>query len=124
MSPMTQLRGATAALAALVWVQVACTTIIPKHVTATTASFDGGEQTSGVIGFNPDGTIAVTSHFRARYNALIALYGAAFAPPVTPDAGVQARGVLWAIDKQHFVYFETMNRWRKEGRPPAGQARP
>jgi hypothetical protein len=93
-------------------------TVAPRPLQSTAASFDGDQANSGFIGFGPDGAAYITSHARDRYNGLIALYGRRFVPALQPDAGVrpgQTNGT-WRIDAEHLADFARMNRWRKEGR--------
>jgi hypothetical protein len=88
-------------------------TVTPERVDAAYASFDGAQQNSGVITSTPTGYV-VTAHFRERYNALIATYAGEFNPPLKPDAGIAPIGEdRWLIDKQHMVYFLTMNALRR-----------
>lgn len=113
-------------LALLVMVVVlACTgctsteTVVPTAVHSGQASFDGGAQTSGILYAQGDGFV-VTASFRARYNALIDLYGAAFLPPLSRDAGLtQLSPSTWLIDAAHLERFLRMNTWRKSGRKPS-----
>jgi hypothetical protein len=103
-------------------------TVTPKQVHSSRPSLDGNAETSGVYAdpANPDkaattpaGDLVVSPHWRDRYNGLVLVYGGQFKPPLIVDAGIKPATNLWAVDRQHFRYFETMNRWRKEGRPPA-----
>ena len=90
-------------------------TVAPERVNATAPSFDGNEQTSGVISINPNGAV-VTDHFRFRYNALVSTYGKDFTPPLKADAGiiVITKG-RWLIDRQHLAQFLEMNAWHRAG---------
>ncbi len=91
-------------------------TVTPKKVSATVASFDGGAQNSGFLGYTTNGGV-LTPHAFERYNALSARYGTNFVPALTPAAGCAAfTNGTWLIDAQHEIYFKTMVRWRKEGR--------
>lgn len=94
-------------------------TVIPTIPTATQASFDGNAQTSGLIGFDAEGNGIITGHARDRYNALVGDYGAAFKPAVKADEGIAPIPATdtFTIDGQHLVYFATMTRWHREGRP-------
>ena len=96
-----------------------CTaTVVPQPVEATQASFDGSAQTSGVLLSTATGFV-VTSHFRERYNALIAVYGGDFAPPLKPDAGIAPIGEdRWLISKQAMVWMLEMSAWRRAGLKP------
>jgi len=95
-------------------------TVVPRLVESQQASFDGNEQNSGIITSTPSGFV-VTDHFRERYNALIATYGADFKPGLKPDSGIAPiGGGQWLISKQAMVDFLTMNSWRKAGLKPNG----
>jgi hypothetical protein len=96
-----------------------CTsTVIPRQVSDSQASFDGNAQNSGFLGFDTDGNGILTAHARDRYNGLVSIYGGRFSPPLTMDAGIRAAAGTntFTIDAEHLVKFATMNRWRKEGR--------
>ncbi len=95
----------------------ACTsTVTPRIVSNSFASWDGTNQNSGFIGYQPRGSGEITSHARDRYNELIAIFGSRFLPPLKPDAGLTATGTnTFLIDAQHLDYFATMNRWHKQG---------
>ena len=90
-------------------------TVTPDRVTSAAPSFDGNEQTSGVLSINPNGAV-VTDHFRYRYNGLIETYGHDFTPPLKADAGiiVITKG-RWLIDRQHLAQFLEMNAWHRAG---------
>lgn len=94
-------------------------TVTPRTVQSTQASWDGNKQNSGFIGFNPDGSARITSNARDRYNGLIKIYGASFVPPLRPDAGISpyfldpAAGD-YTIDAQHLEYFITLSDLKKE----------
>jgi len=94
------------------------TTVTPDVVHSTQASFDGGQQNSGIVMSTASGFV-VTDHFRQRHNALIAVYGGDFAPPLQPDHGIAPIGTdRWLISKQGMVDFLQMNAWRKAGLEP------
>lgn len=97
-----------------------CTTVIPKPApAAAVASFDGGEQNSGIVRVLPDGSFVVTAHLRDRYNALIALYGAQFVPALRTDAGLAPLpAAQWGMTPQTMVNFVTMVQWHRMARPP------
>jgi hypothetical protein len=93
-------------------------TVTPDRVTAAAPSFDGNEQTSGVLSLNANGAV-VTDHFRYRYNALVATYGQDFTPPLKGDAGFTAiTSSRWLIDRQHLSQFLEMNAWHRAGLKP------
>jgi hypothetical protein len=102
----------------LCFVFPACSTVVPKPVAPVAASFDGNDQTSGVLGSNANGFV-VTNHFRDRYNALVAIYGRDFAVPLTPDAGfVSIEDERWLVDRQHLAQFLEMQAWQRAGLKP------
>lgn len=113
---------------AILFVASGCTTTItPPRPKPTQASFDGGQQNSGYLGtvtnvFASQTNISarITLHARDRYNALIVDYGQYFKPPLKPGEGVSATSDpnVFLIDQEHLVKFLTLNRWRKEGKPP------
>ena len=93
-------------------------TVTPDRVTSAAPSFDGNEQTSGVLSINPNGAV-VTDHFRFRYNALVSTYGRDFTPPLKADAGLTAMTAgRWLIDRQHLSQFLEMNAWHRAGLKP------
>lgn len=101
-----------------IFIIVGCT-VTPKIVTDTTPSFDGTNQNSGFIAFDPNGYGIITPHARDRYNGLIEIYGKKFNPPLTFDAGIiKTCTNTFLIDPQHDVYARTMNRWKKSGVKP------
>ena len=101
------------ALASVLLTTGCATTVVPHPVPAAVASFDGNEQTSGVIGSTPSGFI-VTDNFRMRYNALIATYGSDLPTPATTDSGIARIGPdRWLIVKSRMVDFLEMNAWSR-----------
>ena len=96
----------------------ACSTVVPGPVAPEAASFDGNDQTSGILSSNANGFV-VTNHFHKRYNALVAVYGREFAVPLTPDAGlIQINATEWLIDRQHLAQFLEMQAWQRVGMRP------
>ena len=115
--------GCTALLiGAWLWLLLGCVaTTVPQPVEARQASFDDNVQNSGIILSTATGFV-VTGHFRERYNAMIAVYGGDFAPPLKPDAGIGPMGDdRWLISKQAMVSFIEMNTWRRAGLQPKKQ---
>lgn len=95
-----------------------CGTVVPKSVAAETASFDGNEQTSGILSSSPAGFV-VTGHFRDRYNALVKVYGHEFTVPLKRDEGVtRMDGGRWLIDREHMTKFLEMNALSRAGINP------
>lgn len=101
-------------LLALVGLSNGCTTVTPKIVHDDTPSFDGGAQTSGFLGYLPDGSGVISQHAADRYNSLIAKYGDRYTVPLKPNAGLTpyTNGTV-RIDAEHNVKAQEMNRWRK-----------
>jgi hypothetical protein len=111
--------GTGLVIAAWLFLLFGCvSTTVPQRVEASQASFDGGAQNSGIILSTATGFV-VTTHFRERYNAMIAVYGGDFVPPLKPDAGIAPIGEdRWLISKEGMVRFVEMNTWRKSGLNP------
>lgn len=101
------------------WLNQGCaTTVVPQPVEAREASFDGNEQTSGVLSATDAGFV-VTARFRERFNALAAIYGRAFTPPLVAEAGVtRVSEDRWLVSRQAMVQFLEMNSWRRAGLTP------
>ena len=99
---------------------VSCsTTVAPRSAFDTVASFDGGVQNSGFIGFADDGSGVITQHAKDRYNALVGIYGNKFLPVLVTDDGVRSHtNGTYLIDAEHLVKFGTMNQWRRDGVAP------
>ena len=97
-----------------------CTTVTPKAVNAAGASFDGNLPTSGILEDLPNGDRRITPHVKARYAALVAIYGKTYLPPLKPDEGVTPApdGINYLIDREHFVDFLDMNQKLKSGIKP------
>ena len=109
------------ALAAVIMIAVeaglflGCTsTVAPKPARDNVASWDGDAQNSGFIGYLPGGSGVITSHAKARYDALCAAYGSRFLPPLAAGPGLAETATnTWVIDAEHLEKFMLMNRWRK-----------
>ena len=104
----------------------ACTTIIPSTVNSNNASFDGNEQNSGIISTTMDG-FKVTTHFRDRYNALIAVYGDAkqsdgsplFTPALIKDFGLTSNvDGTYTMTKQAMVFMVQMSEMKRRAFKP------
>ena len=111
------LSSVTAVTLAVIFV-TACGTVAPKPAKSSQASFDQGGQNSGILASAaPDG-FWVTSHLVDRYNALIAIYGGKFAPPLTPYQGIYRTPtntfIMGNMAMEHFI---SMNRWHKQDAP-------
>lgn len=107
----------TLLLAVLIGQSSCTTTVTPKIVRDSTASFDGNAQNSGFLGYTEDGYGVITEKARKRYNALIKTYGKRYPVTLKPDAGLKAfTNGTWLIDNEHDVKATEMNLWRKSGR--------
>ena len=100
-----------------------CAPIQPAEVQAGEPSWDGATQNSGLVR-DVNTAMTVTTHWRDRYNAMIAIYGAQFAPAMTKDAGITV-GKDGTVSANHFarVRFYVMNTWRTSAmhQPPPPQ---
>lgn len=106
------------ALAALALLP-ACSTVTPSPAPVpAVASWDGAEQTSGIVGLQAGGLFLVTPHLRDRANALMAEYGREFAPALSVDSGLArvAGSDLWTMTPEAMANFATMAQWRRMGR--------
>lgn len=102
---------------AAVLVQPACTsTVTPDQVGSSQASFDEGQQTSGVIRLTATGAV-ITKRAVARYNALAEIYGRAWLPAIAPGYGLTDLGDgTWLITNDALEKFIVMSEWRRMGR--------
>ena len=92
-------------------------TIAPKENTPKAVAYIGNSQNAGVLGFEPDGSVIITSAKRDEYNSLIDSYGTRFTPPLAHDAGLRSNGPdsSWLIDREHVVKFSVMRSWQRRG---------
>lgn len=102
-------------IAAVLLVSGCTSTVTPKAVKESQASFDGNAQNSGFLGWtNHFGVI--TAHAHERYQQLIATYGNRFEPKLAGDAGTTAfTNGTYLIDKEHLVDFGEMELWKRSG---------
>ena len=93
-------------------------TVTPAPVESRQASVDQGAENSGVLALVPGGAL-ITPRARDRYNALVAIYGREFLPPLVADQGVtrEADG-NFRITNEALQKFILMNAWRRMGREP------
>ena len=98
---------------------VGCTTTIaPKSVESSGASYDNGERNSGFIGWATNSSAiygVLTFHAHERYNELIDIYGSKFIPPLKNDYGIINNKTNYWISLEGLSNFAKMNRWRKSG---------
>lgn len=90
-------------------------TVRPLAPQAKTASFDGGQENSGLIAIDSAHNGVLTPHARDRYNGLVSRYGGKFSPPVHQDDGITPTATnTFLINAQHLSYFARFNRWAKQ----------
>ena len=94
------------------------TTVAPEAVKATEIMYDGNEANAGFIGFERDGGGVLSDGGRARYNALIEMYGHKMLIPLKPHDGISPGPDpgTWRIDAQHLVYFLEMQQMYRDDR--------
>lgn len=102
----------------LAWVaQTGCSTVVPKPVASSEASFDGNQQNSGFLSFEVNGAARITANARDRYNALIRTYGRD--AQLVADQGLSPNSDgSWSITKECLVKFLEMNDWKRAGFAP------
>lgn len=100
-------------LCVAIW-QSSCT-VTPKSVRPVVASYDGGQQNSGFLGFTTNGWGVLTSRARARYNSFIASgFGTNFSPAIPPDYGVMPyTNGTFLFTPEALVDFGVMNQRSK-----------
>jgi hypothetical protein len=97
-------------------------TIAPQRNQAGQASFDaipdahGNNQNSGLLGFTTNHLAIITPTALARYDALAAIYGGKFTPPLSQPFtnGIVPYGTngLFLMDKEHLDDFAAMTSWK------------
>ena len=91
--------------------------VVPPTVHAQAASFDEGQQNSGLVGYDDStGLFITTKQFHTRYLALANIYGSRFVPPLDPARGVSEDGTRFTPEAIHS--FQRMNRWRRQELSP------
>lgn len=103
------------ALLVLIVCMLSGCTVRPAIPESQTISFDGNEQTAGFLGWT-NGMGIITESARSRFNALVLRYGTNFVPPLVIDQGLSQAPPLWLIDRESLVNFQTMSRWKRQGR--------
>lgn len=98
---------------------VSCSTVAPEVVVPSEAGWDGGEQTSGLLGWSSDGWAILTPNALDRYQALARKYGDRFVPPLDPFSGIrlldfEEREDLHLLDPEHLEKFVQMSRWARD----------
>lgn len=108
------------ALAALLLVAVCVCgcTVTPRTVRPETPGFsETGHADSGFVGFDENGNGIITASKREEFNALVRKYGGLFLVPLVEDHGIASRpDGRFTITPEALVNFQTMKRWRLNGR--------
>lgn len=84
-------------------------TVAPKPVVDRQASFDGNAQNSGILLDLTNGYAIVTPHWRDRYNAFIARYGASYQVKLNDYGLTPYTNGTWLANKQSRSYFAIWN---------------
>jgi hypothetical protein len=92
-----------------------CGTVIPRKVGAGEASWDGGRQNSGFLGFYTNHSGVLTQRATERYAALCGQYGGKITPrPFGREFQPFTNGTV-VMQAEWLSAFATMNRWKKSG---------
>lgn len=83
-----------------------CASVTPNTNERGTVSYDGNDQTAGVLGFNEDGSLTITKSGRDRYNALVEKFGGDTTPKTSKDFGIKA-----LEDGNYSLTLEGAERW-------------
>ncbi len=98
-------------------------TVTPAPVAVQQASYEAGEQNSGVLAPVPGGAL-ITANARARYNGLIEIYGGEFIPAIAADHGVTPEGDgTFRLTNEALQKFILMSTWRRMGREPGSNSK-
>lgn len=73
-----------------------------------TIAYDGNEETAGIIGSLPGGSIEISSSARDRFNSLVERYGDKTIPVTDKDFGVEELG-----NGNYSITKESCERWYK-----------
>ena len=130
-------------LLAAVLSMCSCTVVPPLEHGNGSASYDGSDRNSGIVGVLQTNQILVTDGFRSNYNGLIARFGKDFPTVLSTDAGLtplseaaftikdpthrgqftiypaNAKKSYYAIDAEHFTKYLDMVDWSNSGVDPA-----
>ena len=73
---------------------------------------------SDIVSVTPMGDRIVTKDFRDRFNALVDLYAARFAPPLLHDSGFaiiyrRSHTTTYIIDPMRYVQMKQMLKWER-----------
>lgn len=113
------MRSAKTLLVSLTLACLAACTVIPGTPRAKVASWDGGEQNSGLIAVLPDHSGIITARANARYMALGSDYGWKFHPMIQGDEATpytnSATVYTFKLDAEHLADFGIMTMWKRKG---------
>jgi hypothetical protein len=104
-----------------------CGTTSPSFQTPDAASFGAdGLRDSGVKGVaintrTKAKELILTAEDRAAYNALIAVYGGLFTPPLAADEGLTPFGDDYAMGNEYATDYGLMIGWKANGIHPGGK---
>jgi hypothetical protein len=106
---------ATVVFATMLFICASCSTVVPKGVESSGASFDGNERNSGVIGWTAQGLL-ITPRAMARYDDLVSVYGRDYQPAISQGHGAarQPDG-NYVLTREAAAKFDEMSRWRRAG---------
>lgn len=93
--------------------------VVPQPVVASTASFDGNVQNSGIVSAGAKG-FHVTPHFLARYDAMLTVNGLHISPPrkAGDREGITVEPGGYVFDAEAMNRFVELNRLRTSGEAP------
>ena len=106
-----------------------CSTVTPKAVQSSQASYSGNEKNSGVWAYSKATGAIVDQNWVDRYNALVKLWGSRFHPALKQGDGVRGPledlanlvyppGSYYQVDNQHFEKKAMMEAWVRKGEKP------
>ena len=112
-------------VACLLALVAGCTTLAPRPVRTTQASFDSNAahtaqvQNSGIISADATGFL-VTPHFIERYDALLANFGKRLTPARKPGdrTGITPAGINFRMNAETMLDFDSLNAIRKAEEAP------
>jgi hypothetical protein len=100
-------------LAAALYFSGCSSTVTPEAVAAREAGWgDNGQQNSGFLQFVTGGAL-IDESARARYNALIELYGDSFLPALKKDQGLRRARGAWFISYASLQDLDQMVQWHR-----------
>lgn len=85
-----------------------CANVTPVIDERRTSTFDGNQETAGVLEFNADGSLKITESGRKRYNSIVSGFGSKTYPPTEEDFGITSNK-----DGTYNLTLEGADRWHK-----------